>query len=110
MQRAGAREESVQGDHLMVDQKIPSDLFDGLTFRLARGAEREAALRLRTEVYETELPHHGMDEFDASAHLLVAFDTIGCPIAVSRVIAPEQRPFELEQYVDLAVHVPDRIR
>jgi hypothetical protein len=29
---------------------------------------------------------------------------------VTRVIAPEQRPFEIEQYIDLAAFVPNRVR
>lgn len=86
------------------------DLFAGLTFRLARAAEQGAALHLRREIYEAELKHHGIDDFDLNAKHLVAFDNQGAPIAVTRVITPEQRPFELEEYVDLAARVPNGVR
>jgi predicted GNAT family N-acyltransferase len=94
----------------MGEVKAQINLFDGLVFRLAWGLERQAAVELRRDVYEAELTHHGTDEFDADAYHLAAFDSTQRLVAVTRVITPEQRPFELEQYVDLGTLIPRRAK
>lgn len=77
-------------------------LFGNLTFKVASGYERDEAIRLRGIVYESELGHHGVDEFDEHAHQLVAVDPHGAIVAAIRILGPEQRPFEIERFVDLS--------
>lgn len=76
-------------------------MFEGLTFKVAEGLERCRALELRAEIYEQELGHHGIDDFDERAHQLIALDASGEMVAAFRILSPDQRPFEIEQFVNL---------
>lgn len=76
-----------------------SDVFSGVTFKIATENEREQALERRARIYDTELGAQGTDEFDTDAVHLVAIDTDGRVVSALRVIT--QRPFEIESYLDL---------
>jgi N-acyl-L-homoserine lactone synthetase len=76
-------------------------LFPGITFKVATGLESVEAIRLRSEIYQDELGHSGVDEFDQSAHHLIAVDSRGEICAAIRILGPEHRPFEIERFVSL---------
>ena len=76
-------------------------LLPKVTFRIASAAERAEAVRLRSQIYKEELGHHGVDEFDDKADHLIAVDSLGEIIAAIRILGPEQRPLEIEKFVDL---------
>ena len=80
-------------------------MFEGLTFKVAQGVDRDRALELRRTVYEEELGYHGVDDFDKLAYQLIAVDETGDLVSALRIIGPGQRPFEIEQFVELAVIV-----
>ena len=77
-------------------------MFDGLTFKVANPVERSWALKLQREVYEGDVGHVPHDGYDDRAHYLIAQDVDGKVIASFRVVGPEQRPFDLEAFVDLS--------
>ncbi|MBI4515141.1 MAG: GNAT family N-acetyltransferase [Deltaproteobacteria bacterium] len=81
-------------------------LLAGLTFKVAEGPEIARALELRRQIYESELGHHGIDAFDERAHQLVAVDSTDEIVAAARILAPDQRPFEIERFVDLSRFIP----
>jgi predicted GNAT family N-acyltransferase len=84
-------------------------LFDGLTFKLADPVERAQAFDLQREVYGGDVGHVPHDEYDQRADYLIAHDVNGEVVAAFRVVGPEQRPFDLEKFVDLsAVIAQDR--
>lgn len=85
-------------------------VFEGLVFTVADAAQRTQVLDLRRTIYTEELGHHGIDEFDDAAYHLIACDTAGTILAALRIVGPEQRPFDLEQFVDLdELLAPDRV-
>jgi hypothetical protein len=76
-------------------------LFEGITFKVAEGPERVRSLEWRKQIYKSELGHEGLDRFDAFAHQLIAVDSSGQLLAGIRIQGPEQRPLEIEEFVDL---------
>jgi len=76
--------------------------FQGITFKVADEIERAQALSLRAQIYREDLGHHGIDRFDTLAHHLIARDSEGELIAAVRIIGPELRPLEIEQFIDLS--------
>jgi hypothetical protein len=85
-------------------------VFDGLAFRVAAGEERTRALELQHQVYAEDLGHVPEDSFDARAHFLVACADNGGVVAVFRLVGPEQRPFDLEAFVNVKeILAPGRI-
>ena len=82
------------------------DLLEGLTFKVADAAERPLALALRREVYHEEFGHLPVDDLDERAYHLVARSENGEIIATLRIVGPEQRPFDIERYVDLGAFFP----
>jgi len=84
-------------------------LFEGLTFKVADATERLQAFDLQRKVYGEDVGHVPSDEFDERAHYLVAHDSDHEVVAAFRVVGPDLRPFDLEDYVDLSPYVaPDR--
>lgn len=77
-------------------------MFDGLTFKVANPLERSWALQLEREVYEGDVGHAPHDKHDDRADYLIAHDANGKIIASFRVVGPEQRPFDLETFVNLS--------
>jgi N-acyl-L-homoserine lactone synthetase len=85
-------------------------LLDGLTFKVAEGPEIARALELRRQIYENELGHGGSDRFEREAYHLIASDPAGDIVATLRIVGPDQRPFDLEQLVELDEILPaDRV-
>jgi len=77
------------------------------TFKVAEKDERVGALDLRREVYAVDWPgtpigKAPVDELDKRADLLIALDATGLVLASCRVLGPDQRPFDFEQFVDLS--------
>ncbi len=81
-------------------------MFEGLTFKVADAVERSLALDLRRVVYREEFGHVPIDDLDERAYHLIARSDNGEIIATLRVIGPDQRPFDIERYVDLAAFFP----
>ena len=81
-------------------------LLEGLTFKVADAAERPLALALRRVVYQEEFGHLPVDDLDERAYHLVARSQNGEIIATLRIVGPEQRPFDIERYVDLGAFFP----
>jgi predicted GNAT family N-acyltransferase len=81
-------------------------LFDGLTFKVAEGPERLRALDLRRRVYEEELGHDGIDDYDDGAYQLIISDAAGEIVAAMRIVGPDQRPFDLESFIPLSDFLP----
>jgi predicted GNAT family N-acyltransferase len=85
-------------------------VFEGLVFKVADASERARALELRRKIYEEELGHHGIDDVDQGAHHLVACRSDGEIVAALRIVGPEFRPFDFEEFVTLAdVLTADRL-
>jgi predicted GNAT family N-acyltransferase len=82
-------------------------LLEGLIFKVAKGPEIAHVLELRRQIYEDELGYHGIDAFDERAHQLIAVDCEGEIVAALRILGPDQRPFEIEQFVDLSAVIPE---
>jgi hypothetical protein len=76
-------------------------LFEGITFKVAEGPERGRSLEWRRRIYQSELGHDGLDRFDELAHQLIAVDSHGELLAGIRIQGPEQRPLEIEEFVDV---------
>ncbi len=89
-------------------------MFEGLQFGVADVKQRQRALDLRRRVYAQDWPNtpigkDPIDEWDARAYHLVAWDGDGTIIACCRIVGPDQRPFDLERFVDLSTVVaPER--
>lgn len=84
-------------------------LFADLIFKIADENERRQALVLRSHIYGKELGNSGLDRFDESAHHLIGCDSTGRVISALRIVGPDQRPFDLEQLVDLSrLLIPSR--
>lgn len=81
-------------------------MFEGLTFGVADAAERPLALDLRRIVYQEEFGHPPVDELDERAYHLIARSQNGEIIATLRIVGPDQRPFDIERYVDLSAFFP----
>lgn len=81
-------------------------MFAGLTFKVAAGDERARALELRHEVYDQDLGYVPIDDIDERAHHLIAHDEEGQVLAALRIVGPDQRPFDLDQYVAVSDFVP----
>ena len=77
-------------------------MFDGLTFKVADPIERAQAFELQREVYGGDVGHVPHDDFDERAHYLIAHDRKPEVVAAFRVVGPDQRPFDLERFVDLS--------
>lgn len=77
-------------------------MFDGLTFKVADLVERAEALELQREVYGGDVGHVPHDEFDEQGYYLIAHDREREVVAAFRVVGPEQRPFDIERFVDLS--------
>lgn len=77
-------------------------MFDGLTFKVADPRERAQAFELQREVYGVDVGHIPHDDFDERAYYLIAQDRKQEVVAAFRVVGPEQRPFDLERFVDLS--------
>jgi predicted GNAT family N-acyltransferase len=80
-------------------------VFGSLVFKVADAGERLRALELRRRVYEAELGHDGIDEFDDAAHQLIVCETGGEIVAALRVVGPEQRPFDLEKFLAISTEI-----
>jgi predicted GNAT family N-acyltransferase len=75
---------------------------DGLTFKVATPVERLRAAELQRQVYAEDVGHVPSDSFDARAHHLVVINEAEEVVAAFRIVGPEQRPFDIEQHLDLA--------
>ncbi len=85
-------------------------LFSDIRFKLASGSERDQAIMMRGEIYEKELGHHGVDDFDTTAYQLIAMDKNGEILAATRILDPNCRPFEIEKFVALdTIAGPNRV-
>jgi predicted GNAT family N-acyltransferase len=80
-------------------------LFEGLTFRVAKGLDRPRAMELLRHVYVEAYGHVPNDGLDEQAHFLVVALADGQLAATVRVLGPEQRPFDLESSVPLSQFV-----
>lgn len=88
----------------------PAGLFDGLIFKVATGAQRIEALKARCDVYATDWPDIPQDKVidaadDAASHLIACTDT-GEIIASLRILAPDQRPFDMERFISIEPLLP----
>ena len=81
----------------------------GLKLMVAKGGLRSSALQFRRRLFEKEQGTEGLDEFDNHAVQLVG-SVKGEIVAAARLVEPGRRPFGLEQYFDLAVHLGKRER
>jgi predicted GNAT family N-acyltransferase len=89
----------------------PSDITDppggaddpsvGFTFKVALPAEVPAAVALGKLVYERDLHRAPEEALDEEAHHLIVLNAASDVIAAVRILGPDQRPFELEEYTDL---------
>jgi len=85
-------------------------VLEGLRFMVAAGQDRERAVEMTRQVYLDEFGQDTDDGFDAGAHFLIACIESGEIAATSRVVGPEQRPFEIEAFVNLSEFLsPDRV-
>jgi len=76
---------------------------EGLTFRVADDNQKVRALELRSHIYAEELGDPGLDDSDTLASHLIAVDDGSSEIvAALRLIGPDHRPFDIEQFVDLS--------
>jgi predicted GNAT family N-acyltransferase len=84
-------------------------MLEDFTFKTADAEERRHALRLRRDVYSGDLGHVPEDDTDDRANHFVATIRSGDIVAAFRILGPRERPFDLEQYVDLrSIAPPDR--
>jgi predicted GNAT family N-acyltransferase len=90
---------------LLVDQEA---YLGDLVFRVAAPAERGRVLDLRRSVYGSDLGHDGLDDLDEAASHLIAVTSGQEIVAAFRLVGSEQRPFELESFVDLSFLSPER--
>jgi len=81
-------------------------LLEGLTFKCAGRHERQLAFEFRRAIYEEEFGRLPIDNLDEVAHHLIAANSAGEIVATVRIVGPDQRPFDLEQLVDLAKFIP----
>lgn len=81
-------------------------MFEGLTFKLAEGGELARALDLQRAVYTADLGHVPRDGFDERAYHLIAYEASGRLVAVVRIVGPDQRPFDVERFVNLSDFIP----
>jgi hypothetical protein len=77
-------------------------LFGSLVFKVANATEQLRAVELRRQVYTEEFGHATGDELDQRAYHLIACNEVDEVVATMRVIGPEQRPFDIEEFVNLA--------
>ena len=83
---------------------------EDLTFKVASSEERASAIALQSEVYAEELGHSPDDSSYPGALYLIAQDAGGHLLATARLVGPEQRPFEIERFVDLSRVFPGEPR
>jgi predicted GNAT family N-acyltransferase len=76
------------------------------TFKVANSGEAIQALALQGTVYEEDVGHVPSDTFDHSATYFVALDARRTVVATFRIVGPEQRPFDVEEHVDLNKFIP----
>jgi hypothetical protein len=77
-------------------------LFEGITFKVAEGPERDKALRLVEQVYAEDIGHVPEDDFTQYAWYLIAETSSADVLAAFRIVGPECRPFDFEEYVDVS--------
>ena len=77
-------------------------MLDNFTFKVADPVERLAALRLQAQVYAEDTGHVPADQFDESGFYFVAVTQETEIVASFRMVGPEQRPFDIERFVDLS--------
>ena len=77
-------------------------MFQGLRFKVAEGAERFRTLELRRQVYNGELGYDPVDEFDDRAVHFITITDVGEIVAGFRILTPDQRPLELEQFLNFS--------
>jgi predicted GNAT family N-acyltransferase len=77
-----------------------------ILFKVATSSERTEAIRLQGEIYREELGYAPDDSESPVGHYLIALDEQGTLLATARLVGPEQRPFEIEKYVDLDSLLP----
>lgn len=77
-----------------------------LIFKVADHDEKARAIRFQEEVYKEELGHAPDDSRWPAAHYLIALDADQSLLATARLVGPDQRPFEIERYVDLSSLFP----
>lgn len=83
----------------------------GLTFKVADEIQRVRALELRSKIYAEELGDPGLDESDTLAsHLIAVDDESDEIVAALRLIGPDHRPFDIEQFVALSKFLPPERR
>jgi GNAT superfamily N-acetyltransferase len=73
----------------------------GVSFHVARPGQSSGVRQFQEEVYLREFGHVPHDDFDRTAHILCAADSADRYVAALRVVLPEERPFDLEESVDL---------
>lgn len=87
-----------------------AELISGLTFKVADPDEVEAARALQRATF---VEHHGQfvhDAWEDGATHFVVYDRRREVVATFRLVGPDQRPFDLEQTVDLSrVLKPGRV-
>jgi len=81
-------------------------LFEGLTFKVAKGVDRLRAVGLLRDVYLEAYGHVPNDGLDERAHFLVVSLADGQLAATARVLGPEQRPFDIESSAPLSRFIP----
>lgn len=86
------------------------DLFRSVTFKVAAGAERDVALGLRRSVYASDWPatppEQVVDRRDEDAWHLFAVDAAGKALGSLRIVPPQNRPFDMEEFVGLDRVIP----
>ena len=82
-------------------------MLGGLIFKVANPAEQALAVALRAQVYIRDLGTLPKDELDQTAHHLVALNETGEVVGAVRLVGPEGRPFDLEQFVPLSSFLPE---
>lgn len=82
-------------------------MFEGIRFKLAEGAERSRTLELRRQIYNDELGYDPVDEFDDQAAHFITITDADEIVAGFRIITPDQRPLEIEKFVNLVGFIPN---
>jgi predicted GNAT family N-acyltransferase len=90
--------------------EMAAALFNNLVFKVAAGAETGAALDLRRAVYARDWPdvplEQVIDRRDDSAYHLIAVSEQAQIIAALRIVVPEHRPFDMEEFITLDGALP----
>ena len=86
---------------------MDSSLLDGFTFTVAEVEERDAVLDLRRRVYTEDWSYVPKDDLDLRAYHLIARDSADEIVAALRMVGPEQRPFDIEQFAAISDFLPE---